>query len=262
WGRHDPIGRAIKLGDARSNQPWHRVVGVAGDQRDTFAIRRVDPYANYSMREVYRVIKPTDSIAINDRQVAAFARAGMRPPPLSMSFHVRVRGNTELAAIRIQRALRAIAAEGYEPTVIPQVEALGVAGRRAMADFAASLFSTFAFIGLGLVAIGVFGIVSHSVEERRRELAVRISLGATGRNILHSVLREGNALILAGIAMGLLFAKYSVWWLGGFIPEAYGYDALFFAFIASLLFGLAAFAAFIPAFRATRIDPVEALRHE
>jgi ABC-type antimicrobial peptide transport system permease subunit len=131
-----------------------------------------------------------------------------------------------------------------------------------MADFAASLFSTFAFIGLGLVGIGVYGIVAHSVAERRRELAVRISLGATARDILRSVLREGNALILAGVAIGLLLTKYGVWWLLEFIPEAYGYDAIFFALIATVLFGLAAMAAFIPALRATRIDPVEALRHE
>ena len=261
WATENPIGRAIKFGHARSNQPWHRVVGVAGDKRDTFAIRRVSPYANYSMSEVYRVIKPTDSIFMSARQVEGFLRAGLGMPTLSVGFHARVRGNTELAALRIQRALRGLT-DGREPTALAQMEALGVARRRAMADFAASLFSTFAFIGLGLVAIGMYGIVAHSVGERRRELAVRISLGATARDILRSVLREGNALLLAGVAVGLLLTKYGVWWLTEFIPEAYGYDAMFFAFIATILFGLAALAAFVPAIRATRIDPVEALRSE
>jgi putative ABC transport system permease protein len=148
------------------------------------------------------------------------------------------------------------------PGVIPLDDQLGIAFWRTQTDFVASLFSTFALLGMSLVAIGVYGIVSHTVAERRRELAVRISLGATARNILHAVLREGTALILAGVAVGLLLTKYSVWWLGAFIEDNAGYDAPLFAFIAAALFALAAFAAFIPALRATRIDPVEALRHE
>src|ERR671936_1634484 len=100
------------------------------------------------------------------------------------------------------------------PSATPLEDEMGTSRWRATQDFVASLFSTFAFLGLGLVAIGVYGIVSHSVAERRRELAVRISLGATARNILHSVLREGNALILGGLAIGLFLTKYSVMWLG------------------------------------------------
>ena len=127
----------------------------------------------------------------------------------------------------------------------------------------AALFGTFAFLGLGLVAIGVYGIVSHSIAERRRELAVRISLGATARDILRAVLREGNVLILAGIAIGLFLTRDSVWWLATFLgDDEAGYDAPFMALVASGLFAIAVLAALFPAWRATRIDPVEALRHE
>jgi len=133
---------------------------------------------------------------------------------------------------------------------------------RLRQDFVSSLFGTFAFIGLCLVATGVYGIVAHTVAERKRELAVRISLGATARDVLHSVLREGNVLILAGLAVGLLVTKYTVWWLGMFLDDQVGYDAVLMAFIAMGLFALAVLAASIPAWRATRIDPVEALRHD
>jgi putative ABC transport system permease protein len=147
-------------------------------------------------------------------------------------------------------------------SVIPMTDQLGLESMRTQQDFVSSLFSTFAFLGLCLVAIGVFGIVSHSVVERRRELAVRISLGATTRDILHAILREGNLLILSGVAVGLLLTKYSVWWLERFMEENDGYNALLFAAIATVLFAIAALAAYLPALRATRIDPVEALRHE
>jgi ABC-type antimicrobial peptide transport system permease subunit len=127
----------------------------------------------------------------------------------------------------------------------------------------AALFGTFALLGIGLVAIGVYGIVSHSIVERRRELAVRISLGAGARDILRSVLREGNVMILAGVAIGLFLTRDSVWWLGEFLSdENAGYDAPFMAVIAAGLFAIAVVAALFPAWRATRIDPVEALRHE
>ena len=100
------------------------------------------------------------------------------------------------------------------------------------------------------------------MEERRRELAVRVSLGATTRDILRSVLREGNVLILAGIAAGLLFTKYGLPLLFAFIDDAYAYDSFGFALTAAFLFAVALLSALIPAIRATHIDPVDALRHE
>lgn len=265
WGNENPIGRAIKFGDAQSDLPWHRVVGIVGDLRDTFAIRRRDPTANYRLAQVYRVITPSDSILLQrpgDTQRTSISQQRLRQIRATILVYARVRGNTELGAMRLMRGLRSLNA-AESPSVIPLEDDAGISQSRIRNDFVASLFGTFAFLGLGLVAIGVYGIVSHSVAERRRELAVRISLGATARNILHAVLREGNVLILGGIAIGLLLTKYSVGWLGRFwATENSGYDSPLFALIAAALFGLAAFAAFLPAWRATRIDPVEALRHE
>jgi len=264
WGNQNPIGRSIKLGEPKSDLPWLRVVGIVGDMRDTFALRRADPYANYQMKAVYRVVTPQDSILLprltpREQGLANIGVFSFRP---TVSFYARVRGSTELAAVRLQRQFRD-ASTAERPTVIPMDEEVGIDTWRVRNDFVASLFSTFALLGLGLVAIGVYGIVSHTVEERRRELAVRISLGATTRDILHAVLREGNVLILSGVAIGLLFTKYTIGWLGVFWGgQNDGYNAPLFAFIAAGLFALAVLSAFRPAWRATRIDPVEALRHE
>jgi len=267
WGNENPLGRAIKFGDAKSNAPFHRVVGIIGDLRDTFAIRRRDPNANFRLNLVYRVITPTDSLVVRARlwppRPSASVAQRMLAGRANVSLYARADGNAELAAVRLQRTLRSFRTGGAAPTAVTLLDQAGISENRIRHDFVGSLFSTFAFLGIALVALGVYGIVSHSIAERRRELAVRISLGATMRDILHAVLREGNAIILAGIALGLGFTYFTVGWLGQFFMTEYdGNDSVLFAFIAVGLFALAAFAAFIPALRATRIDPVEALRHE
>jgi len=115
---------------------------------------------------------------------------------------------------------------------------------------------------VGLAAFGVYGIVAHSVAERRRELGVRIALGAAPGSIVKLVLREGNVFALAGLALGLWLTKDSAWWLRAFSLEDDAYNAPLFAAMAAVLFGVALLAALVPAMRATRIDPVESLRNE
>jgi hypothetical protein len=249
WGSHDPIGRAIKFGDAHSPEPWFRVVGVVNDMRDTAELRRRDYSWGFHAGNVYRLVQPNDSMALRKRAYS------------SINVAARAQGSAELAALRLERMLRQSPLNQHI-SAIPMSDVGFLTQARRQQDFVASLFSTFAFLGLCLVAIGVYGIVAHSVAERKRELAVRISLGATARDVLRSVLREGNVLLLAGIAFGLLFTKYAVWWLGMFLDENVGYNAPLFAVIAAFLFGIATCAAFIPAWRATQIDPVDALRHE
>jgi putative ABC transport system permease protein len=268
WQSKPPLGRAIKFGDAKSELPFQRVVGIVGDLRDTFAIRRYNPNANFRLQQVMRVITPTDSLVLRARLWPA--RPGntgvpqrMLPAYLNVSVLARAEGNTELAAIRLNRVLRSWRSGGEQATAVALLDQEGISERRVRQDFVTSLFSTFALLGVALVALGVYGIVSHSVAERKREIAVRISLGAQMRDILRSVLREGNAIVLAGIALGLGFTYFTVGWLQHFFFGEYdGNNSVLFAFIAAGLFGIATLAAFIPALRATRIDPVEALRHE
>jgi ABC-type antimicrobial peptide transport system permease subunit len=146
--------------------------------------------------------------------------------------------------------------------VEPMEQALGIARLRSSHNFVAAMFALFAALAIGMASLGVYGVVAHSVAERRRELGVRIAFGATPRNILNVVLREGNAIALAGIALGLLFTKYDASWLNAFIAEDDEYSALLFAAMGAWLFAVTVFAAMIPAWQATRVDPVEALRSE
>jgi ABC-type antimicrobial peptide transport system permease subunit len=133
---------------------------------------------------------------------------------------------------------------------------------RASHDFVASLFALFAVLALCLAALGIYGIVHHSVSQRRRELGVRLALGAKARDIIYVVVRDGNPMLLAGVAVGLYLTKRTVLWLHGFSFEDDQYDAVLFGSVALFLFAVAAASALIPAWRATRIDPVESLRSE
>lgn len=265
WGGHPPLGRAIRFGDRTSRAPFLRVAGIVGDLRDTFAIRRRDYTSNYRLNQVFRVVSLSDTLVVAPpaQRMGRDGPVVQRPGRADVTVYARSSGNSELAALRLQRALRSFRSGSEAPTAVPLLDQFGISQTRIRQDFVASLFGAFALLGVALSALGVYGIVSHSVTERRRELAVRISLGATLRDILHSVLREGNAIILGGIALGLAFTYYTVGWLGQFyITEYDGNDAILFAVIAAVLFTTAVVAALVPALRAWRIDPVEALRHE
>ena len=148
----------------------------------------------------------------------------------------------------------------------PQVdlfdERQGIPQRVAVLQFIASLFATFGVLALGLSALGVYGIVAQSVSDRKREVAVRIALGATPRNIVRALIREGNVLVLAGVAIGLYMTKETIGWLGDFLGEVDLTNAFLFGLLCVALFSAMVLSAFVPAFRATKLDPMEVLRAE
>jgi ABC-type antimicrobial peptide transport system permease subunit len=141
-------------------------------------------------------------------------------------------------------------------------EVYGLVWQRQSHDFIASVFTLFAVLAIGLAAIGIYGIVAHSVAERTRELGVRLALGASAKNVVYVVIRDGNVMALAGVAIGLYLTKRSVFWLHAFSREGDEYDFVLFAVVAAVLFAVAVLSALGPALRATRIDPVESLRSE
>jgi ABC-type antimicrobial peptide transport system permease subunit len=126
-----------------------------------------------------------------------------------------------------------------------------------------SLFTLFASLALGLAALGVYAIIAHMVAQRTREFGVRLAVGAGVNDIRQLVLKEGNVLALAGIAVGLLMTAYSAKWVRAFVFDDYDrYDSRVFAVASLVLFLTAWLASYIPARRAMRINPVEALRND
>jgi putative ABC transport system permease protein len=113
-----------------------------------------------------------------------------------------------------------------------------------------------------LASVGIYGVMAYSVSARKRELGIRLALGAQRREVLRLVLREGAVLIVAGLTLGLLVAWASLRVLQSQLYGLSTSDPLTFGVVASLLTLVALLACLIPARRATQVDPLVALRHE
>jgi putative ABC transport system permease protein len=250
WPNSAAVGSMIKLGEFKSRRPWMRVVGVVGDETDLSHMdRSLKPkLSTMGLGQVYVLGTRADTLWGNKTgaTINVVGRARRAPERLPLVLRRALLGVPGTIMLRTQ---------SMETT-------LGYAVPRANHEFVAAIFGTFAALALLLASLGIYGLVSYSVADRRREIGVRIALGASSRSVLGAILREGNALALSGVAFGLLLTKYTAGWLTAFSMEDDQYDAAFFGVMAIILFAITLLAALVPALRATRIDPVEALRSE
>jgi ABC-type antimicrobial peptide transport system permease subunit len=122
--------------------------------------------------------------------------------------------------------------------------------------------STFGSIALALAAIGIYGLMAYTVEQRRREIGIRLALGAEARNVRGMVMKQGFGLAVAGVALGLAAASGLSRLLENFLFRVTSHDPFAFAVTPAVLALVALVAVWVPARRASRVDPVEALRHE
>ncbi len=247
WPNANPVGAQIKFGGGKSTRPYVHVVGVIGEQ-ERFAAksdRATEVVNGRALGLVLYAPAAGDTLIAASKLIHFVARASRSPQKLPLALR---------RAVETWSDYRSFGVETMD-------EALNLTKQRQSTRFIASLFTLFAGLGLGLAAFGVYGVVAHAVTERRRELGVRVALGATSRDILHAVLRESVVVALAGAAGGLLLTKYGVVLLGG-LAGFDVYNAGLFAMVAAFIVATASVSAFVPALRATRIDPTESLRAE
>jgi putative ABC transport system permease protein len=173
---------------------------------------------------------------------------------------VRTRGNPLTALATLKRELRAI--DGgialANVTTMDEAMARSMAGDRLVA----LLLGAFATLALVLAAIGIFGVLSYTVEQRTHELGIRVALGAQRVDVLRLVVRETVPMIGAGIVIGGVAAFGLTRFLRSLLYEIAPSDPATFATVALLLAAVGVVAAMVPARRASRVDPILALRNE
>jgi len=233
WKQESPIGKRIKIGGQDSKNPWMTIVGVVGDvQHDAFD------------REPRRMM------------FVPYQQA----PALSMDIGVRTVGDPLLVGPAVTQAIRAIDPE--QPITSMMTMAKAIHNQAIGLNYMAVLMGVFGFIALGLSAIGVYGVMAHLVSEQTHEIGIRIALGASGQNVLRMVFGRGMLTALAGILVGLPIAYALARLVASLIYGVTPSDPITFTAIPFALLVTAALAIYIPARRATKIDPIVALREE
>jgi putative ABC transport system permease protein len=231
WPGEDPIGKRIKLGPYDSPAEWHTVVGVVGETR-------------------YRELAvPQPSLYLPARQFGG---------PVPMSLAVRTHGETAGLVPQIRSALTELHPELMLVSggSVRELTAAPLARPR----FGAVLLSAFATLTLLLAVAGVYGAVAATVLQRTRELGVRLALGATAAEVRALVLRLGMRLAILGCALGIIAAFVGTRSLQSMLFGITPTDPVTFATVALIVLGVAALACYLPARRASRVDPVDVLR--
>jgi putative ABC transport system permease protein len=230
WPDSTPIGRRIKLG--ASQTPWLTVVGVCGDTKNWFTSEALPrAYIPY-----------------------------LQSPSRSMALYVRTAYDPMLAASGVRSQVREVDKNQpvYDIKSMEQSLNEETSGVRA----SASMMSMFATIALLLAATGIYAVLSYSVVQRTHEVGVRIALGASRADVLKMTLMRAFRLAGLGLAIGLPAAFGLTRLMSSVLFNVVALDWAMFAIFTLVLATSAMLAGYVPARRATKVDPMEALRHE
>ena len=179
------------------------------------------------------------------------------------TFEVRTVGDPAASIAGIRQAMREVDSNLPLSNVRTQVQQ--AAETLSMERMFAKLLTLFGLIAQQLAAIGLYGVMAYGVSQRTHEIGIRMALGANRRNVLMMVVRQGMVLTLVGIAIGLVAAYVVTKYLESLTSMLFGVEARdpwTFAFIGVLLGVVALVACLVPARRATKVDPLTALRYE
>ena len=239
WPGEDPIGQRLLMGGGATDSVYRTVVGIVGDVRH----RGLDA-------------APRPEIYLPHAQFPA----GTGTPLRTMRLVLRTEGKPGALPVSLRAALAELDPDIPLTDVQTMEEALGVwAAERRLTML---VVASFALLALALGAVGVYGVMAHLVTQRTREIGIRIALGAVPREILGLVLSQGVRLALMGVGVGLLGALAASRLLTRLLFQTAPTDTSTFVSTAVALALVAVAASLVPAVRAVRTDPVDALRSE
>jgi predicted permease len=230
WPNQDSLGKRFKRN--RVGSPWITVIGVTANARTASLAQAGVPQAYL---DIYQT---------NEKRLALFLRGHL---------------DTALIPEEVRKQLQAV-----DPTLpISGAQTLNETVSASLSErrFSVEIVALFALTALLLAALGIYGVISYMVSERIHEIGIRLALGAQNRSILSMVLRQGVGLALAGAGVGLIGALIVSRLMAGVLYDVQPTDPLTFLGVAFFLIVVAVCACYIPAHRATKVDPLVALRY-
>ena len=240
FGNEDPIGK--RLSQSSSGTPSYEIIGVVRhveqDNLDGSAIRTPQFYLSFNQL-------PAERWPGSVRRVNLLTRTDVEPASLASTVRDQIaRLNKDQAVFNVK--------------TMDQIVSQSLASRR----FSMLLLSAFAIVALALASIGIYGMLSYAVAQRTREIGLRMTLGAQAGTVLRLVIGQGMKLALAGVALGLVTSLALTRTMKNLLFGVSATDPTTFVGIALLLSLVALLACWIPARRATKVDPIIALRYE
>jgi len=236
---HDALGRRLSMGGEEG--PWLEIVGISRDGKYVTLGEDPTPFVYLPLYQDWRYV----------RSLGAWAPA---------TLVARTTGDPTAAATALQNALHSLDHTLPVYGVREMGSHLGFA--LLPARLAGAMLGLFGAVGLALASLGLAGVVAHAVSRRQREIGVRMALGANARSVVRLVLAEGLRPVGVGLVVGFVLAVGAARFVASFLYGVSPFDPATLVSVPVLLLLVATLAAYLPARRATRIDPLVALRCE
>ena len=233
WPNEDAVGKHFSTKSV--NGPFIEVVGVVQDGKYQNVTETPQPFFYLPTEQSYESLR---------------------------TIHVRTNVPPQSLALQIESRIHEVVPNVPITEVRTMNEALQGANGFFLFRFGAQLTSTMGLLGLILAVVGIYSVVSYAAAQRTQEIGIRVAMGASPRDILKMVLRQGLTVVGIGLVVGLVLAFAGTRVMGGLIVGIKPTDPLTFGVVLGLLTAIALFACWVPARRATRTDPLVALRYE
>ena len=237
WPGENAVGKRLSFGQGESAKPWMTIVSVVADVRQMGldAPVKAEMYFPYRQITSHSFFKPRDLV-------------------------IRTTGNPTDLVAAVRREIRAVDPDQPISNIATMADQLGEETQQRRV--AMILLATFAALALLLSMLGIYGVLAYFVAQQTPEIGVRLALGAQPGDVLGLVLKKGMILAIGGVGVGLIAAFVLARLMQSLLYGVSATDPLTFAGVAALLLVVALLACYVPARRATRVDPMVALRCE